>query len=301
MQVTIKQATPRTVVAQQTPVAQKPAEEPVVIIGDDGDSGAKDSVSWGDAGLGLVSAGVNGAIQTVGMTASSLYHTAVGGVEAGAALWKAETIGPVLKTVGAALLPLAMIATPPLVAVASLGHGLFTGFTEGIKTGPKGAAKKALENVKDLHKEGFPDVREGIRSFGNEKLGEGEEAFDVSIKGGAEGIAAGVANGALGAVGFGGATLRHLPEAFIAVNKAIAHSDMGAPLKTVSHIMTAPLAVVAAPLGLLGGALFGLGVGAYNGYNEGFGESIEKTGDYIKTYNDYAGKALTELGNELND
>ena len=296
MNVSTKPAVLRPAVNQQALPAQQAQQEPVVVV-QDGDSGANDTVSWGDAGLGLVSAGIGGAIQTVGMTASSVGHTLVGGVEAGAALWKAETIGPVLKTVGAALLPLAMIATPPLVAVASLGHGLFTGFTEGIKTGPKGATKQAVENVKDLHKDGFPDVREGIREFGNEKLEEGEEAFDVSIKGGAEGIAAGVANGALGAVGFGAATIRHLPSAFVNVNKAISASDMGAPLKTVSHIMTAPLAVVAAPLGLLGGALFGLVSGAYNGYNDGLGESLEKTGDYLKTYNKYAGDALEDLGN----
>ncbi len=260
---------------------------------------SRDSVGWGDAAVGLVGAVAGAAIETVGNTVGSVGHAAVGTVEAYRSLWKTEAIGPVLKASIAALIPVATVAVPVLTAIGSAGFGLYRGFTEGIRNGLGGAIEAAGKDVKSFNRELAPNVREGIREAADAKPPEGEEPFDISPIGGVTGAVAGVGNAVVGGVGIGVSTVSQIPEAFITANRAIAKSDMSLPLKTVSHLVTAPLAVVAAPLGFVGGALFGLGAGAYHGYKDGFTDAFSKTGGYVKDYHQAVDKGLARMAEEL--
>ncbi len=292
---TIVPSRPATVAAPQAEVAQQQNSTESVTFS------SRDSVGWGDAAIGLVGAVAGGAIETVGNTIGSVGHAAVGTVEAYKSLWKTEAIGPILKASIAALIPVATIAVPVLTAIGSAGFGMYRGFVEGVKGGIGGSIQAAGEDVKSFNRELAPKAREAIREAGDAKPPEGEEPFDISPIGGVTGAVAGVGSAVVGGVGIGVSTLSQLPEAFITANRAISKSDMSLPLKTVSHILSAPLAVVAAPLGFVGGALFGLGSGAYHGYKDGFTDAFGKTGEYVKEYHKAVDKGLASLAEGLVD
>jgi hypothetical protein len=268
------------------------AQESVTFSGGNG-------VGWGDAAMGLVSGVATGAVTGVGAGLSAVKHSAIGTVEAYKSLWTNETIGPVLKTALGALLPVATVGVPILSAVGGAAVGLYRGFVEGATNGLAAGLSKGFEDVSSFDRDLAPALRKEIREFGEEKLGEGETAFDISPVAGATAVVAGLGNTVVGAAGIGLSTASQIPEAFITANRAINQSDMGLPLKTVSHIVTVPLAVVAAPLGVAGGALFGLGSGAYHGYNDGFVDSFKKTGDYVGEYHKMVDKGLAEMAEGL--
>jgi hypothetical protein len=258
-------------------------------------------VGWGDAAVGLVGAAAGAVIETVGNTVGSVGHTAIGTVEAYRSLLKTEAIGPWLKGSIAMLIPVATVAVPVLTAIGSAGVGLYRGFTEGVKNGLGAAIEGSIKDVKDFNTEIAVEARKGIREIANQKPEDGKEPFDISPVDGAKGFAAGIGNTVVGGLGIGVSTLSQIPEAFVTANRAIAKSDMGLPLKTVSHLVSVPLAVVAAPLGFVGGALFGLGSGAYYGYKEGFTEAFAKTGSHIKEYHEVVDKGLAKMAEGLVD
>ena len=54
-------------------------------------------------------------------------------------------------------------------------------------------------------------------------------------------------------------------------------------------------AVLAAPLAVAGGALYGLGVGAYDAYNKGFGTAIEEQISDVKSFNSAVKETLDDI------
>lgn len=279
--------------AQQTVRAQEVPQENSTL--------ADDGVSWGDAAVGLVAGAASGVITGVGAGLTSIKHSLVGTGEAYKALWTNETIGPVLKTAMGTLLPIATVGVPILSAIGGAAVGIYRGFVEGATNGLTAALAQSTKDVDSFNSELAPGVRRGIREFGDAKLEEGEKPFDVSPVRGAEAVAAGIGNTVVGAVGIGTSTLTQIPEAFVVGNKAIHKSDMGLPLKTVSHVVSVPLAVVAAPLAFVGGALFGLGSGAYHGYNDGFVSSFKQTGEHIADYHRLVDDGLAKMAEGLVD
>ena len=67
----------------------------------------------------------------------------------------------------------------------------------------------------------------------------------------------------------------------------------------MSHAVSLPLAVLAAPIGVAGGALFGLGSGAYFGYQDGLVESFKKTGELVQEYHKAVDQGLAEMAEDL--
>jgi hypothetical protein len=281
--------------AQQEVSLPQPSSDQVTLSSGDG------KVGWGDAAVGLVGAVAGAAIETVGNTAGAVYHSAIGTAEAYRSLWKTEAIGPWLKGSIAMLIPVATVAVPVLTAIGSAGVGLYRGFTQGIQNGLGGAIEASVKDVKDFNSEVAVGARKSIREIADQKPEDGKEPFDISPVDGAKGFVAGIGNTVVGGVGIGVSTLSQIPEAFVTANRAIAKSDMGLPLKTVSHLVSVPLAAVAAPLGFVGGALFGLGSGAYYGYKEGFTEAFTKTGGHIKQYHKAVDDGLAKLAEGLVD
>lgn len=262
---------------------------------------SSDGVSWGDAAVGLVAGAASGVITGVGAGITSVKHSLVGTAEAYKSLWTNETIGPVLKTAMGTLLPIATVGVPILSAIGGAAVGIYRGFVEGATNGLTAALAQSTKDVDAFNSDLAPKVREGIREFGEQKLEEGQERFDVSPLRGAGAVVAGVGNTLVGAVGIGASTLTQIPEAFVVGNKAIYQSDMGLPLKTVSHFVSVPLAVAAAPLGFVGGALFGLGSGAYHGYKDGVVDSFKKTGEYVGEYHKLVDDGLAKMAEGLVD
>lgn len=258
-------------------------------------------VGWLDVGKGLVGAVAAAAIETVGNTASSIPQAIELVGEGEVALVKNGTIGPWLKTGIGILAPFAGALAIAGTAIGSVGYGLYRGFTEGIHKGVGGAISAAAKDVKEFNTELAAGAREGIREFGNETLAEGEEKFDVSPVRAGVGVVAGLGTTVQGAAQFGWTTTKNIPGAFKVANKAIKASDMSTPLKVASHALSVPLAVVAAPLSFVGGALVGLGAGVYEGYREGFTEAFKQVNEWNSEYSKHADEFLAEAAEDMAD
>ena len=281
------------------PVAQKATQQTAAKSEESTTFSSGDSIGWGDAAVGLVSGLAGGVVTGVGAGVSSIKHAIIGTGEAYKSLWTNETIGPVLKTAMGTLMPIATVGVPILSAIGGVGVGLYRGFVEGATEGFSAAMSQSFKDVNFFNDDLAVSARNEIRDFGEEKLGDGQERFDISPVRGAAAVVAGVANTAVGAVGIGLSTASQVPEAFVTANRAISASDMGLPLKTVSHAVSLPLAVVAAPLGVVGGALFGLGSGAYYGYTDGLVDSFKKTGEHIGDYHKAVDDGLAKMAEDL--
>lgn len=288
-----------SVQAQRPVGAPKMAQEAVPQDVEPVVSQNSDNVSWSDVGKGLVGAVAAAAIETVGNTLSAIPQSIELAVEAEVALVRNQTIGPWLKS-GIGLLALAAVPVGiAATALGSLGFGLYRGFSEGAQHGIGSAIRTAGEDVVSFNTEVASNARDGLREFGAKTLGEGQEKFDVSPLRAAVGVAAGLGTTVQGATQLGWTTAKNIPSAFIKANKTIRESDFGTPLKTAGHVLTAPLAAVALPLGFVGGAAVGLGMGVYEGYREGFVESFQQLNEINDTYNKYASDFLHAAGSDF--
>ena len=74
----------------------------------------------------------------------------------------------------------------------------------------------------------------------------------------------------VGSVGIGATTALHVPGGYLRAASEIWQSEAPAPLKVGGQLLATAGAVLAVPLGIAGGAVYGLGMGAYKGYTEGF-------------------------------
>ena len=120
-------------------------------------------------------------------------------------VWKAETIGPTIKTLG-------VVAAAPLVVAGGIialpvaaGMGLFQGAGEVDNDVPRQftvgkATKEAYTEVGNDLAEFGNDVQESLAEFGNEKLEEGEKPFDIPLIKLGKTIIAGAIGAAVGGV-----------------------------------------------------------------------------------------------------
>lgn len=120
-------------------------------------------------------------------------------------LWKAETIGPTIKTLG-------MVAAAPLIAAVGLialpvaaGMGLFQGVGEVDNKIPRQftvsqATKEAYTEVGNSLSEFGKETRESLAEFGNEKLEPGEKPFDIPLFKLAKTVVMGAAGAAIGGI-----------------------------------------------------------------------------------------------------
>ncbi len=246
----------------------------------------------GQALSGLGGAVVGAAIETVGNTASSLYRAPEAVYQSYKALYNTQQIGPVLKTTIAVLLPAAAIATPVLVALGSAGYGLFHGFQEGVEHGVGSAARECGKDVKKFHNELSGKLIDELRKYEAEPLQPGEKPYDIHVIEGGKAVVGAAAGAAIDGVGIGLVTLGQTPRGVVKAYKEIWKSDMGPVQKVTLSVLVPPAAVLAAPLGVVGGALYGLAIGAKEGYTNGLGSSVKKTGEAVKDYYDATNEAL---------
>lgn len=262
-------------------------------------SGPKDidekNFSWADLGRGLASAVGAAAVTTVGMTASSLVRAPQALYESGKALVNTDMIGPVLKCTIAPLLVGAAVAAPILTAVGSAGYGLYKGFVVGVESGPSEAIKQAGDDVGTFHNELSGKLIDGIRQVSTMHLPEGEQPFDIKVDGALKGLAGATVGAAVDGAGIGVVTLLNVPRALYKVNDAIWSSEASLPLKVGGSILSIPAAPIAVALGTVGGAVFGMAMGARDGYTEGLGTAASNSFTHVGDYAEMVDKALDQL------
>ena len=118
-------------------------------------------------------------------------------------LYKAETIGPTIKTIGlAAAVPIAVVGGV-VAAPVSLVMGLVKGIGEVDSGTPRQftigeATSKAYDGVNSSLSEFGEDIRTGLAEFGDEKLEPGEKPFDIPLFKLAKTVAMGAAGAIVG-------------------------------------------------------------------------------------------------------
>lgn len=252
-----------------------------------------DRMTWGQAGRGLVGAVIGAGIEAVGNTASSIVRLPGAVGRTYKALIGTEMLGPILKTtIGAALLPVA-VAVPVLVAVGSAGYGMFHGFMSAAEKGLGAAVSDTAQDVKKFHETiSGTALREALTEFEHAKLEPGKEPYEIKVVEAAKGLAAGATAAVVEGVGVGAVTLVNTPRGLVKAAQEVWKSDSGLPTKTVATVLIPAAAVLATPLGTVGGALYGLVLGTKDGYTEGFGKAVQNSVDLVGQYRKAVDKAL---------
>ncbi len=246
----------------------------------------EDEFSWGDLGKGIVGSVVGGAVVGVGGAVTGLLKTPRITYEAVKGVWKSEMLGPVLKATVTPVVLAAGLAAPVLTAIGATGYGLFQGFGEAARKNPLAAATKGMETVKDMNGKVSEAIVEGIREAATEKPESADDVYEIKIVEGVKGLATSATSAVVGSVGIGATTALHVPGGYLRATSEIWQSEAPAPLKVGGQLLATAGAVLAVPLGIAGGAVYGLGMGAYKGYTEGFvagnRETLEGIGDFHK-------------------
>ena len=254
----------------------------------------EDEFSWGDLGKGIVGSVVGGAVVGVGGAVTGLIKTPRITYEAVKGVWKSEMLGLVLKATVTPVVLVAGLAAPVLTAIGATGYGLFQGFGEGAAKNPLAAAKKGVETVKEMNGKVTEAVVEGIREAATEKPESADDVYEIKVVEGVKGLATSATSAVVGGVGIGAATALHLPGGYVRATSEIWQSEAPAPLKVGGQLLATAAGVLAVPLGVAGGAIYGLGMGAYKGYTEGFVEGNKETLEGIGKFHDMAKEAIYE-------
>ena len=184
------------------------------------------------------------------------------------------------------------LAAPVLTAIGATGYGLFQGFTEGAEKNPIAAAKKGIETVKDMRGKVTHKIVDGIREAATEKPETDDDIYEIRVIEGVKGLAASTTSAVVGGVGIGATTALHLPGGYVKATSEMWGSEAALPLKVGGQLLATAAAVLAVPLGVVGGALFGLGMGAYKGYTDGFVEGNKETLEGIGDFHELAKEAI---------
>lgn len=281
-------STVATLTPQMLPVRRSPlAPTSVANVSEQND------ITIGQAVSGLVGAAAVATIETVGNTASSLIQTPRAVGQAYKTLYNTELVGPVLKTAIAVTLPVALVAGPVLTALGSFGFGLFRGATEAVENGLGSAIKEGCNDVKYFNTELAGKLVDGLKELESAALPEGEKPYDIKVLEAGQGLVSGIAGAAIVGGGVGAVVALRTPQCVIRAYEELWKSDdIGPVAKTTLSLLVPPAAIVAAPLGLVGGAVYGLGKGFAKGYSEGITPAIGSAVETVEQVNDGIREAL---------
>jgi hypothetical protein len=244
----------------------------------------EENFTWGQLGKGLAGSVVGGVVVGAGGAVAGIMKTPKITYEAVKGVWKSEMLGPILKTTVTPVIIAAGLAAPVLTAIGATGYGLFQGFKEGAEKSPVAAGQKGIETVKEMRGKVTHKIVEGIREAATQKPESEDDVYEIRVIEGVKGLAASATSTAVGAVGIGATTALHVPGGYVKASSEIWKSDAALPLKVGGQVLATAAAGLAVPFGVIGGGIFGLGMGAYKGYTDGFvagnKETLEGIGDF---------------------
>lgn len=248
--------------------------------------------SWVDLGKGVVGGVVGGAIEGVGIGASSLvrspqvaFHTLKG-------LWKSKMLGPVLKTTLTPVVIAAGVGAPVLAALGGTLYGMFEGFKEGAEKNPLAVPAAAAKTVKTFHNDLAGKAVEAVTELSQQEPDSPEQVYEIKLIEAGKGLVGGVAGAAVAGLGVGASTLVNVPGGYVKASSEIWKSDAALPLKVGGQLLATGAAVLAVPLAAVGGALYGLGTGAYHGYSAGILPAVGDAAKDVKKYHDGVCEAI---------
>jgi hypothetical protein len=244
--------------------------------------------SWVDLGKGVVGGVVGGAIEGVGIGASSLVRSPQVAYHSLKALWKTKMLGPVLKTTLTPVVIAAGVGAPVFAALGGTLYGMFEGFKEGAEKSPLAVPAAAGKTIKYFHQDLAGKAVEAVTELSQQEPRTPDQVYEIKVIEAGKGLVGGVAGAAVAGLGVGASTLVNVPGAYVKASSEIWKSDAALPLKVGGQLLATGAAVLAVPLATVGGALYGLGTGAYHGYSEGIVPSVVDAAKDVKKYHEAA-------------
>jgi len=248
--------------------------------------------SWADLGKGLVGGVVGGAIEGVGIGASSLVRSPQVAYHTLKAVWKSKMLGPILKSTLTPVVIAAGITAPVFAALGGTLYGMFEGFKEGAEKSPLAVPAAAGNTIKQFHNELAGKAVEAVTELSQKEPESVEEVYEIRVIEAGKGLVGGAAAAAVAGVGIGASTLVNVPGAYVRASSEIWKSDAALPLKVGGQLLATGAAALAVPLATVGGALYGLGTGAYHGYSEGILPAVGDAAKDVKKYHDGVSEAI---------
>ena len=248
---------------------------------------------WCDLGAGIAGSLVGATVEGVGGTLVALRNVIPITVEAEKGLWSSKMLGPRLKSSVTLPLLVAGSVAPGLAALAGVGYGLVEGFAQGVADGPLAAGSAAIETCREMDGTLSREMVQSIRDAAAKAPAHCGDVYEINIVQAAQGLVGSFGSAAIDGVGVAAATWRHIPDAWRRASQEIWASDAALPLKMGGEFMAAAALALAVPMAPLGGLLYGLGKGAYNGYRHGLIESVRLAGCDIADYDQSLGYLLS--------
>jgi hypothetical protein len=250
--------------------------------------------SWLDLGKGIAGSVIGGAIEGVGIGASSVVRSPQVAYHALKGVWKSKMLGPVLKSTLTPVIIAAGVTAPVFAALGGTLYGMFEGFKEGAEKNPLAAVPAAGNTIKQFHNELAGKAVEAVQELASHEPDSPEQVYEIKVIEAGKGLIGGAAAAAIVGAGVGASTLVNLPMGYVRASNEIWKSDVALPLKVGGQLLATGAAVLAVPLAGVGGALYGLGTGAYHGYSDGVLASVSDAGKDVKKYHDAVSEVINK-------
>ncbi|MCX7870173.1 MAG: hypothetical protein N2485_01165 [bacterium] len=243
------------------------------------------------AGKSVLAALTDSLIMGTGNTLVTLKNLPKISINTFKAIKNTELIGPNLKALLFAILPLGIATAPALTALASFLFGLFKG-VDDILDNKKTLAESISDTINTVSKFDNKILKEElqniIKDFENEKLEDGQKPVDIKVYETFRGVIASLINGAIGTAVFPTVTLANLPSILINFYKEVLKNQEIGPVYKSTIIILSLLALpLIPPLSTVGGTIYGLYKGLTEGYKEGISKSISELLKDVKEYNKF--------------
>lgn len=255
----------------------------------------RDELTVGEAASGLAGAVTGAAIRSAGCTGATLLRLPGAVAQTYKTLWNTEQLGPVMKCTVGAMVPLVALATPALVALTAAGYGMVQGFEEGSKGGLQRVAQQSADDVRTVFTDGNRAVIESLKQFETEPLKPGQEPYEIKVTEGAKGLVGGAIGLVVDGAGMGLMGLAKTPKALYKIYRALDKSDLGPVKKTAVGLMIPPLVCLAAPVGLVAGAVYGMVVCSKEAYTNGIGSAARKSVENLQDAHRWSHELLENL------
>lgn len=248
--------------------------------------------SWLDLGKGVVGGAIGGAVQGVGIGASSLVRAPQMTKEVLKGVWQSKMLGPVLKTTLTPVVLAAGVISPVFAVLGGALYGMFEGFKEGAEKNPMAVFPASAETVKTFHKDIAGKGVEYVQELATKEPSTPDEVYEIKVIEAGRGLVGSAGAALVAGAGIGASTAVNLPMGYLRASSEIWKSDVALPLKVGGQILATGAAVLAVPLGAVGGALYGLGTGAYNGYQDGVLPAVGKAAKDVAEFQKAVHKAV---------
>lgn len=242
--------------------------------------------SWLDLGKGVAGSVVAGSIEGVGGVLAGTLKTPRITYEALKGTWKSKMLGPILKSTVTPVILAAGLAAPVLTGLAGMGFGLFEGFVKGAEENPWAAGKQAVETCKRMHGRFTQQIVDGIREAATKEPATPEDVYEINLVEAGKGLLGAAVTGTLDGAGAAGVIGWNLPGLYVRASQEIWKSDSAVPLKVGGQFLATAAAGLAVPLGAVAGTLYGMGKGAYDGYQHGVVTSAQNAVKDLGEFND---------------